>query len=351
MFYQLTTDHRARQVDLHNFCGAPFRSPCWIIGGGPSLTQLPLSTIANSPAPKFMINLAGSGHLRPNFWTSYDPTARFHRSIYCDPSVVKFVHRCRATDIVPETTYKVAECPSVFFFDRQKDIGYADFLSSRTNITDWQDSLVQAIDIAYRLGFRDIYLAGTEMFITPSQRWLAIAQQNGVSYRTGELLNDFANRCEKAGMSRQLLEKLSTDSQYHFAENKPLAAAIQTDFHYFRVAQYLRLARRAIADAGLSITSVTPVSRLNDFFPQCDVPEAVNRIHDTIGNPASEQTAGRYTDSENRLPPLFCNMRDFRPHFWKDESQQPDHQQRKKERLRQALDHGPEVAVPIEEQG
>ena len=59
------------------------------------------------------------------------------------------------------------------------------------------------------------------------------------------------------------------------------------------------------------------------------IKESTQRVEE--GAVLSEQTAGRYTDSENRLPPLFCNMRDFRPHFWKDESQQPDHQQQKKE--------------------
>jgi glycosyltransferase involved in cell wall biosynthesis len=71
----------------------------------------------------------------------------------------------------------------------------------------------------------------------------------------GELLGDFVKRCELVGMPRDQIEELATSSQYHFAEEKSLTATIQTDFHYFRVAQSLRLARRSLALSGLKIFS------------------------------------------------------------------------------------------------
>lgn len=338
MFYRQTTDGTRHDVPLEDLFGGPFPVPCWILGGGPSLARLPVDEIARSPVPKFSINLAGTGLLRPDFWTSYDSTSRFHRSVYLDPSIFKFVHRCRAMDLVPETTYKVCEAPATVFFDRDRQRGFDNFLDrSATGIADWQDSLIQAIDVAYRLGFRQLILAGCEMFIPPSEALLRAAAEKGVSYRSRELLRDFLRRCEKAGFRKPDLEALSTAQQYHFEEQKPLAAAVQTDFHYFRVAQYLRLSRRSLSASGLELVSVTPQSRLNDDFPFVETGQVLTRLHETIGDPRREQTAGRYTDRQDRRLADLGPMRDFRPHFWA-EQKPPDHKAGDKRQPRPADD-------------
>src|SRR5262245_6793510 len=145
MFYRLHTDHTQTPAGLEDAFGGPAPSACWLIGGGPSLAALPCDAIARSPVPKMCLNLAGPRLLRPTFWTSYDPSFRFHRSIYLDAGVIKFVHRRRAMDLVPETAFKVCECPATFFFDRQPERGFADFLAPHhSGIVDWNDTLVQA---------------------------------------------------------------------------------------------------------------------------------------------------------------------------------------------------------------
>lgn len=346
------------------WCG-PKRTACWLIGGGPSLNSLPTDRIAASPLPKFAINLAGHGHFRPTFWTSYDPTSRFHPSIYLDPSIFKFVHTARAMDLIPGTTFKVCESPSLYFFERDRLRGFNDFLqpgeecsAEKDTITDWQDSFIQAIAITWQLGFRVLYLAGCDMQIRPSREQLDRAMQAGVDFRSGEPLKEFFARCGKAGLSRQELERLAAPEQYHFDETKPLAAAVQTDWHYFRVAQYLRLSRRALA--GLELISVTPDSRLNEFLEYRPIDEVLATIHRTIGDPAQETTRGRYTSTAGE--PRRASMRDFPPHNWpargcrpgtekipdeplKEEAGDP------RKRLRTALQELPEVAVPLDEVG
>ena len=354
MFFQLETDGTRRDVDLRGLYSGPFRSACWIIGGGPSLEQLPVDAIARSPVPRFGMNLAGSALLRPTFWTSYDPTARFHRSVYLDAGITKFLHRRRAMDLVPETTFKVCECPGTLFFDRVPDRGYHDFLSG-TGVADWQDTFIQAIAIAYRLGFRTLYLAGCEMFIEPSADQQRIANEHGVEYRNRELLRDFFGRCRRAGLSDERLQQLAPPRPYHFDEVKPLNAVINTDWHYFRVVQYLRLSRRAMALAGLKLISVTPVSRLNDHFEYRPVEQVLDEIHATVGNPGREETRGRYTSTCSRQPADLGPMRDFRPHNWtspaKDNAKQPAKRERGRaavrEHVRQVLEEIPEIPVAI----
>ncbi|WP_437225283.1 hypothetical protein SH661x_003997 [Planctomicrobium sp. SH661] len=361
MFLRRATDGTRIPMPLENQFAGPTSTPCWIIGAGPSLNQLAADQIVNSPAPRFCINLAGSGLLRPHFWTSYDPTARFHRSIYLDPGVMKFVHEGRAMDLVPETTFKVCDSPSLYLIDRERQRGFHDFPGTGTSpVTDWQDSLIQAIEIAFRLGFRELYLVGCEMTVRPSPALLKIASGKGVRYQPRELLGTFIRRCEEAGLARRELEELSTDSQYHFDEQKSLTAAIQTDAHYFRIVQTLRLCRRSMALAGLQLHSVTPRSRLNADFPCLSVAQACQRIQKLPGDPRSEQTRGRYSENRDRRPKHLTQMRDVRPHFWPVEGKgaaaaaapvkeqiPPDPHSR----LLRAIDALPEIPIDVHAEG
>ncbi|HWL09530.1 MAG TPA: hypothetical protein VNQ76_14065 [Planctomicrobium sp.] len=360
MFFRRATDGTNVPVPLENQFAGAFATPCWIIGGGPSLTESVAAEILKTPAARFAMNLAGAGLLRPQFWTSYDPTPRFHRSIYLDPSITKFVHESRAMDLVPETTLKVCESPSLYIIDREKQRGFQEFPGQGNSpITDWQDSFIQTIDIAYRLGFRQLYLVGCDLGIAPSKRWLRAASIRDVSYSAGEPLGEFARRCEHVGMSRPEMEELATGQQYHFDESKSLKAAIQTDFHYYRVCQYLRLSRRAIGLSGLQIVSVTPGSRLNDHFPTCSLSTACRRIQSMIGNPASETTRGLYTQQQDRRPASLAPMRDFRPHFWSTSEKAASQKTPEKKpashpaqkRLKQALAEVEEIPVHIDEEG
>jgi hypothetical protein len=314
LFFRLDTDRRATAVHIENLFAGPQRSACWLIGGGPSLDELPCDDIARSPIPKLCVNLAGTKKLRPDFWTAYDPTVRFHRSIYLDPGVLKFVHRRRAMDLVPESTFKVCDCPGVVFFDRDPSRSFANLLSpGATGIIDWSDTMVQAIDILYRLGFRTIYLAGCEMRVRPAAEQLALAAQAGCEPRPQERLADFLKRCAAHGVSRPELEEAASCRQYHFDECKPLAAAVQTDQHYFRIAQCLRLSRSCLVQHGVELISVTPGSRLNDYFPFRPAEAVLQDVRDTVGDPDAESARGCYTQTVRRWSPDLRPMRDVSP--------------------------------------
>lgn len=313
-FFRITTDQRVISTAWEGACAGPTLSTCWLIGGGPSLSSLPCQDIANSPAPKLAINLSGSRLIRPTFWTAYDPTIRFHRSLYLDSGIIKFLPRSRAMDLVPETNFKVCECPQTYFFDRDPFRGFSDFLSPQaTGIVDWADTLVQSIDILYRLGFRRVLLAGCELFLRPSQEWITRAVQKGVSYEESEPLADFSARCRKAGMNDADFRRYGLGPQYHFDEAKPFDSALQTDAHYLRVVQSLRLCRTALCAAGLQLISVTPRSRLNHFFEYQPAEAVLDRLRCEIGDPDREPTRGLYTQSTERLPMSPEWMKDVLP--------------------------------------
>jgi hypothetical protein len=317
VFYRMEVDGGSVRMPLEGQWGGVGEAACFLMGGGPSLASLPIERMAGCPVPRMAVNLAGARLIRPTFWTSYDPTARFHKSLYLDAGVIKFVHRRRAMDLVPETTLKVCECPATYCFDRDGQRGFHNFVASgQSAVVDWQDSLVQAIDILYRLGFRTIYLAGTEMRVRPSVEQIEAAAGVGVTYDPQGLLGDFVKACEAKGLSKAMLDGLPAGAQYHFGEVKPVASAVSTDFHYFRVTQYLRLSRRALCLAGLRLVSVTPGSRLNAFFPYRDCEAVIESLLAEVGDPGSEPCVGVYTGSVVREAATTEPMRDFRPHHW-----------------------------------
>ena len=316
-FFRMDTDQQPRPVDLVDLFAGPQPSACWLVGGGPSLLELPCEAIAASPIPRMCVNLAGAGCLRPTFWTSYDPTVRFHRSVYLDPGVLKFVHRRRAMDLVPETTFKVCDCPATFFFDREPGRGFGNVLTpGAAGIVDWADSMVQAIDVLYRLGFRVIYLAGCELRIRPSPALIERAAADGVVRDKWDSLSELVRACTEAGIPRTELETLAPSQVYHFDEVKPLTAAIQTDAHYFRIAQSLRLSRRCLSQWGLQLISVTPGSRLNQDFAYQPVDDVLAHLQQTVGHPGREPTRGLYTQQAERWSQPLEPMRDVKPPNW-----------------------------------
>jgi len=368
MFFRIHSDGARTSVDLRNHYAGAVRSSCWIVGGGPSLRGMPCDRIQLSPVPKFAVNLCGFGLIRPDIWTAYDPTTRFHRSTYLDGSILKLLPSRRATDLVPGTMHKVGDCPSTLFFERDGQRGFHNVLGNDPAreedpaVVDWQDSLVQAIDLAWRLGFRRLLLVGADMHVRPPEEHIRRAALSGVVYQPEELLRGFYDRCREANLDPASLEAEEAIAPYHFDETKSLAAAQQTDFHYYRVVQYLRLSLRAMSLAGLELISATPASRLNAFFAYQPVDDLLEEIADEIGRPARETTRGQYSRrSENGGHP-GVPMKDFRPHNWGPApranitrhapvSDPSTARQRREARLAAAIEDLPEIEVPLQEEG
>lgn len=316
-FFRMTADKQRHAAEIAGSYASAAGASCFVVGAGPSLAHVDVEALLGTPAPRFCINLAGTGLFRPHFWTAYDPTARFSRSTYLDPGVMKLLPARRAQDLVPESTWKVCDCPNVYFFEGDRDRGFDNFVGTQhSTIVDWNDSLVQAIDVAYQLGFRTVYLLGCDMRIEPPAELHRLADEKDLKIPAGASLHDVLQEWDRQGFDRTQRKGITTDGVYHFEETKALETASATDFHYFRVAQFLRLSRRAMSLAGLRLVSVTPNSRLNDFFPYRTLSEAIGEITQACGDPATETTRGRYRQTDTRLPDSATKMRDFTPLHW-----------------------------------
>jgi hypothetical protein len=175
------------------------------------------------------------------------------------------------------------------------------------------------------------------MRVRPNAEQIALAEENGVIWQDKLTLKDFVKQCERRGITRNHLQDAGTIELYHFDEQKSLEATVNTDFHYFRISQYLRLSRRAISLAGLELISVTPGSRLHDYFPNITVEQACELIMQDVGNPGLEHTRGLYSQQISRDYSTTCTMQDFPPH-----RQNHSHKQIKEVPAKPQMKPGPE---------
>jgi hypothetical protein len=253
-------------------------------------------------------------------------------------------------DIVPESSGKLCDCPNLYFMTHDvKD--YSNFCEPDSEkINNSLDSLIQAIDIAIHLGFRKLYLVGTDMIVRPSEAQIEYALSLGVEYDRqtsmttvadveenprrkpfqSDLLSHFLEMVAKRGLMSQTdatakLESLDREVQYAFDERKTFGAAMNSDKHYWDRVQYLRLSRRSLSRHGISLVSCTPQSRLNAFFRYQAVSEVARELR-SLGTPY-ESTVGKYRTRKhiNNLP-YHQDIKPYRPPEKRPEKGKPKQQ-------------------------
>jgi len=353
-FYRASMDGTWESLEnLRGHYAGTYPSSAWVVGGGPSLADADIDLINASPAPKMCVNYGGRGAdgegllIRPDFWTTYDPTSRFSRHVFLNPSIKKFCNGVRRRDLVPGGSEKVCDCPNMVLYNNENR-GYADFIKPGGKVLNCLDSFIQAIDILYHLGFRTIYCVGTDLAVWPSESQIELARSAGVEYDAermcvtlvdpksdnkpyqSDLLADFVTACEQSGLQDKyrgeaalsdrgkcldLLAGVDREKQYSFEETKSLPNAIRTDHHYFNNVQYLRQARKNLSMHGVSIISCSPKSRLNAYFENIGVDDADQRIRRRISCDRSESTQGKFTTAVAPDEGMV-RMADIAPYGW-----------------------------------
>lgn len=320
VFYTSDIERNTKSADyLIGSYASTIGSQCFLVGSGPSLfenyTKEEVDRLAASSIPKVSMNYGGFSDFEgwrvwPDIWTTYDPTNRFSAEVMWSPRTVKFFCGGRVQNLISSSTYKVCDAPQTYFFDSQNK-SYADYFGVGP-ILDSRDSFLQAVDIAVRLGFKHIYCVGVDLRIKPSQALLDVMTAEDVPHRglEGVILNgttysdklwDYLNalsvrrKCPLATTITSLEKSLGrfdvTHRQYCCEESKSLAKALTCDNHYWDTVQYLRQARRSLANAGVTLYCEAQ-SRLAPYFPVVN-PATVKLGHGITIPPDS--TIGKYS--------------------------------------------------------
>lgn len=288
-------------------------SGCVILCSGPSASSMTdddfFDATSSAGLSLFSINWGGEskdpevGRPMPNFWTSYDPCDRFDPNLLLSPAVQKFIKSERRHEYIQGQEIKIGECPNVYFIETATKT-FANFFGTGP-IVNAKDSLIQAIDVAIRLGFKAIYLAGCDLAVTLSSEQMAYIKEDIPEFVTRDPDNSLwatvhevvraRNRKKTApGVEpepadaedvRQVmldLGGLPNSDLYNFATPVDIIQKIRADHHYYLTSNWLRQSRRCLDGLGVKLNLLrrspgTSVSRLDGILPTVyvnDLPDA-----------------------------------------------------------------------------
>ena len=141
---------------------------CVIAGGAPSLQAIAGQMDGVRGIPILAINNSAVT-VRPTMWVGGDKPICIDDSILMDPTIMKFaVTAKRFFEVGGKPWYSWA---NTFFFGTKEGFNKSNFLNRDRDLAWWKNTFFIAIQLAYRLGFRTVYLAGCAFKINKDEQY------------------------------------------------------------------------------------------------------------------------------------------------------------------------------------
>lgn len=230
MFYRRLNDELFTAADL---TGAYERSPIFILGGSPCLKTLPLDKLQESRLPTLALNNVVYSYPNPTMWLTADKPACYASHFFDRPDIIKFAYMNYRDDVVPATGRPFKDHPMMLFFTAVEAITEECFFENVPAFGWWKSVFPLALQLAWRLGSRRIYLVGCS-FMSGADR----------HYAWDAKLNRFQVMWSQATYNTDV-ERLKRLKPYF-------------DKHQFQ------------------IFSCTPNSRANEIFPRVNLSDAID---------------------------------------------------------------------------
>jgi hypothetical protein len=229
MFFRFLGSRR-KAIDLDDI----FSGPCFLLGGAPQLNDVK-DRLSSSPVVKVAMNNTGT-IVQPTIWIGADKAENFSASILQDPVPMKFAVISRRDNEVNGKQWK--SLPNTYFMSTKQMKPKEFFVKNRDFAWD-KNVFMMALQLVYRLGFREVYTVGCSFKITKDSQYCYDTEldQKQVEYTQNTY----------GAALRQIREIL------------PLAE--QEQFH---------------------ICSCTPDSKLNDLVDYQDLGTALRRVEGMI---------------------------------------------------------------------
>jgi len=153
MFYRFVKSGVRLPLDLDDMYQD---EACFIAGGAPVLEDFAKLLHGRRP-PILAINNAATT-VPATFWVGGDKPDCIDRSILCDPTLLKFGVISRRDYAVEGRPWKL--WPGTLFFGTKDGFNQRNFLDRHRDMCWWKNTFFLALQLAYRLGFRTVYLVG-----------------------------------------------------------------------------------------------------------------------------------------------------------------------------------------------
>jgi hypothetical protein len=155
----------------------------FIVGGGPSLADVDLDPLRRPGVITLGLNNTPLV-FKPNLWLGADEPSCFSPHLYALPEVTKLMPLGREEKLVGGKLLR--EHPSCLFFGVNPGFKPSSFLTPNRDLVWWQSVFPMALQLAHRLGFREVFLVGCDLSYGGSYAWesKADAKQAQYSQRT-----------------------------------------------------------------------------------------------------------------------------------------------------------------------
>ena len=160
IFIRTHKEKLQRYADLEDlFAG----QTAFLMGGAPSIKEQPLELLQKRGVLTAAMNNAAI-HFQPDIWISSDRPECYEPQILLDPKIMKFAPIAHA-DARLDGPYKgrrYGNMPNMFFYKQAADVPWEQFLDKHTGVPWYNNTLMSAIHILYRLGIKTIILGGSD---------------------------------------------------------------------------------------------------------------------------------------------------------------------------------------------
>jgi hypothetical protein len=261
-FFFTRDGHHAPLCDMYRGAAA------FLIAGGPSFGKLDNTRLAQPGILTMGLNNSVKT-FRPRMWCCVDDPSHYIRSIWLDPTLMKFVPFCHAEKpIFDSSAWKfmdknVGDCPNVWYYRRNEHFVADQYLfedtinwGNHTDLGGGRSVMLAAMRILFLLGIRRIFLLGVDF-------------------------------------------KMSADSRYHFEQNRSRSSIKGNNTTYRFLEQRFRLLRPIFERHGLQVFNCNCESGLKafDYLP---FEEACRVARESLPeNLAEEPTEGLYEREAN----------------------------------------------------
>lgn len=156
MFYKFLKDGRRQLIDIRNLYED---GTLFLLAGSPKITEEPLDLLDQSGVVTMGINNSPS-IFRPQLWVSGDRPSCFAEGIVKDPGMIKFINYSRRDQQVNGIPWKYY--PSTLFYPSTQKFKEGLFLEPGNQMAWWHSTWWIALQLAWKLGFRTVYMLGAE---------------------------------------------------------------------------------------------------------------------------------------------------------------------------------------------
>ena len=161
MFYRFV-GLRRKAIDLDSL----YSGACFLMGGSPCLNEVK-DELDKAPVVKVAMNNTGT-IVRPTIWIGADKAENYSPSILADPTIMKFAVISRRDCEVDGKPWR--SLPNTFFVSTKQMKPKEFFVPSRDFAWD-KNVFTMALQLVYRLGFREVYTVGCSFKITKDAQY------------------------------------------------------------------------------------------------------------------------------------------------------------------------------------